>query len=111
MPFPRLWPPGGAPDLLPSTGLVLLLVFFGVSNALAHLLFARGYALANIAALAPLEYTPLLWGFALGYFIFGEIPAWTTLGGAVVVIMAGLYNLHRERVRRADERTRLAVEA
>lgn len=111
LPWPALWPAGGPPALLPSAPLVLLLLFFGVSNALAHLLFARGYALANIAALAPLEYTPLLWGVGLGYLIFGEVPAWTTLGGAVVVILAGLYNLHRERVRRAEERARRAAEA
>jgi drug/metabolite transporter (DMT)-like permease len=111
LPWPLLWPAGGAPSLFPSTGLMLLLVFFGISNALAHLLFARGYALANIAALAPLEYTPLLWGFGLGFLIFGEVPAWTTLIGAAIVIMAGLYNLHRERVRRAEERLLRAVEA
>ena len=111
LPWPALWPAGGSPALLPPAPLILLLLFFGASNALAHLLFARGYALANIAALAPLEYTPLLWGFALGYVIFGEVPAWTTLGGAVVVILAGLYNLHRERVRRAEERARRAAEA
>ena len=111
LPWPQLWPAAGPPSLWPSPGLVLLLVFFGVSNALAHLLFARGYALANIAALAPLEYTPLLWGFALGFLIFGEVPAWTTLAGAVIVILAGLYNLHRERMRRAAERTGRAAEA
>jgi drug/metabolite transporter (DMT)-like permease len=111
LPWPLLWPASGEPSLFPSAGLILLLVFFGVSNALAHLLFARGYALANIAALAPLEYTPLLWGFALGFLIFGEVPAWTTLIGAVIVIMAGIYNLHRERVRRASERLLVAAEA
>ncbi len=49
-----------------------------------------------------------LYGLLLGFLFFSEIPAWTTLGGAVVVIGAGLYNLHRERVRRAQERAALA---
>jgi len=104
LPIAALWPPAGFPDLFPSWWMVLLLGFFGVSNAVAHLLFARGYALARIATLAPLEYTPLLWGVMLGFLIFNEVPAWTTLGGAVIVIGAGLYNVHRERVRRAEER-------
>ena len=43
-------------------------------------------------------------GIGLGFLIWGEVPAWTTLGGAAVVIGAGLYNVHRERVRRAAER-------
>ncbi|MBY0336690.1 MAG: DMT family transporter [Acetobacteraceae bacterium] len=104
LPVEGLWPPGGAPDLVPSAGLALLLAFFGVSNAIAHVLFARGFALARVASLAPLEYTPLIYGVVLGFLIFGEIPAWTTLIGAGVVIAAGLYNVHRERVRRAEER-------
>ena len=67
-------------------------------------MLARGFALAPIQAIAPFEYTPLIWGIGLGFLIWGEVPAWTTLGGAAVVIGAGLYNVHRERVRRAAER-------
>eukprot|EP01031_Cornospumella_fuschlensis_P052068 gene52068-63655_t len=67
--------------------------------------------MANIASLAPLEYTPLLWGLVLGWLIWSEVPAWTTLIGAVIVICAGLYNLHRERVRRADERAGRGAQA
>jgi drug/metabolite transporter (DMT)-like permease len=110
LPFEAFWPAGEAPDLFPSWAMGLLLVFFGVSNAVAHVLFARGFALARVATLAPLEYTPLIYGVVLGFLIFAEVPAWTTLGGAVVVIAAGLFNLHRERVRRAEERA-LAAQA
>ncbi|UPY35158.1 DMT family transporter [Sediminicoccus sp. KRV36] len=111
LPIAALWPPQGFPEIFPSGGWLVLLVFFGAANAVAHLLFARGYAMANIASLAPLEYTPLLWGLALGFVIWGEIPAWTTLVGAVIVICAGLYNLHRERLRRAQERVARGAQA
>jgi drug/metabolite transporter (DMT)-like permease len=108
--FPALWPTAGdGPNLFPSATMVMLLCFFGASNALAHLLFSRGYALASVATLAPLEYTPLLWGLLLGFLIFGEVPAWTTLLGAAVVVAAGIYNVHRERVRRAEERAKSAA--
>lgn len=110
LPVSALWPDGVAPKLIPSWPLVLLLLFFGVSNAIAHMLFARAFALTRVASLAPLEYTPLLWGLVLGFLIFAEIPAWTTLTGAAVVIAAGIYNLHRERVRRAEERAAFAAE-
>jgi drug/metabolite transporter (DMT)-like permease len=39
----------------------------------------------------------------LGFLIWSEVPSWLTLGGAALVIAAGLYNLHRERLRRAEE--------
>jgi drug/metabolite transporter (DMT)-like permease len=84
------------------------LVFLGVSSGLAHCVFTRAYGLAPISALAPYEYTMLIWGGLLGFAVFGEVPSWTTLTGAVIVALAGLYNLHRERVRRAHETVVLA---
>jgi drug/metabolite transporter (DMT)-like permease len=92
------------PEAMPGMGVVAALVFFGVANAVAHILFARAFALAPVSALAPYEYSPLLIGGILGFLIWVEVPAWTTVGGAVIVIIAGLYNLHREQVRRAAER-------
>lgn len=92
------------PTALPGPGVVIALVFFGIANAIAHMLFARAFALASVSALAPYEYSPLLLGGILGFLIWAEVPAWTTVLGAVIVILAGLYNLHREQVRKAAER-------
>lgn len=78
------------------------LAFLGLSSGLAHCVYARGYGLAPIAALAPYDYTALIWGGLAGYFVFSEVPAWSTIFGAAIIVAAGLYNLHRERVRRAD---------
>lgn len=92
------------PAAMPGAGVMLALLFFGIANAIAHMLFARAFALAPVSALAPYEYSPLLIGGVIGFLIWAEVPAWTTIGGSVIVIAAGLYNLHRERVRRAAER-------
>ena len=88
--------------LVPSAGVALALGFLGLANGLAHLLFARAFAIAPVSTLAPYEYTTLLWGGLLGFLIWAEVPGWTTLSGAAIVIAAGLYNLHRERVRRRE---------
>lgn len=98
--LPVFPPPSG---LLPSWDIALALAFFGLANGLAHFLFARAFAIAPVSALAPYEYTTLLWGGMLGFLIWSEVPSWITLGGAALVIAAGLYNLHRERVRRVEE--------
>ena len=79
------------------------LLFLGVSSGLAHCLFTRAYGLAPVSALAPYEYTMLIWGGMLGFVVFHEVPSATTLTGAFIVALSGLYNLHRERVRRARE--------
>jgi drug/metabolite transporter (DMT)-like permease len=91
-----LFPPatfGGAGDWA-------VLAFLGISSGLAHCIFTLAYGLAPVSALAPYEYTMLLWGGAAGFLIFGEVPSWSTLAGAAIVAAAGLYNLHRERLRR-----------
>jgi len=79
------------------------LLFLGVSSGLAHCVFTVAYGLAPVSALAPYEYTMLVWGGAAGFVVFGEVPSWSTLAGAAIVAAAGLYNLHRERVRRAED--------
>lgn len=96
-----LWPFFPPPvALLPAdTWLLLALGGFAAANAMAHLIFARAFALAPVGALAPLEYSFLPWGAVLGFLIFAEVPGATTLYGAAIVIAAGLYTLHRERVR------------
>ncbi len=102
LPVPGMGAPAGSDTILlpASWDGALALLWFGVANGIAHLLFARAFALAPVGALAPFEYTPLLWGTLLGFLLWAEVPAWTTLAGAAVVIAAGLYNLHRERLRR-----------
>jgi drug/metabolite transporter (DMT)-like permease len=94
--------------LAPSTAIGgtvqwLALAFLGVSSGLAHCIFTLAYGLAPIAALAPYEYTMLIWGGAAGFLIFGEVPSISTLAGAAIVTAAGLYNLHRERIRQTRQ--------
>jgi drug/metabolite transporter (DMT)-like permease len=71
-----------------------------VANISGHVLMMRAYALSPLSILAPYEYTMLLWALGFGAVIWGEAPERVTLLGAAIVIAAGLYNLHRERVRR-----------
>jgi drug/metabolite transporter (DMT)-like permease len=91
------------PVAIPGPGVIAALLVFGAANAVAHLLFSRAFALAPVSVLAPFDYTPFLYGIGIGFLIWSEVPAWSTLAGASLVIAAGVYNLHRERVRRAAE--------
>ena len=96
------FPGSGVPSALSGW---LALAFLGLSSGLAHCVFARGYALAPVSALAPYEYTDAAVGRAWsGFLLFGDLPSWNTLVGAVVVAASGTYNVYRERVRRAEER-------
>ena len=95
----RLFPPTSETDAFGW----MLLVFLGISSGAAHCVYTRAYGLAPVSALAPYEYTMLLWGGLAGFIVFNEVPSWLTLVGAVIIAGAGLYNLHRERLRAANE--------
>ncbi len=76
----------------------------GLSNGVAHWLHSRAAALAPMGALAPYEYTGMIWALGLGYAMFSQVPSWSTLAGAAVVAAAGLTNFLGEHRRRRRER-------
>lgn len=52
----------------------------------------------EIGFVQPFRYTNLLWALVLGFVFFGDIPGWLTILGAAIVMVMGIYTLHRERV-------------
>ncbi|MFO1056818.1 MAG: DMT family transporter [Dongiaceae bacterium] len=81
----------------PTPGGWLLMVAIGAVSGLSHLLMVSAYRHAAAAALAPLNYTQLLWAVAAGWLVFGEIPGGRTLAGAAVIVAAGLWVLWQEK--------------
>lgn len=47
------------------------------------------------------RYTAMVWGIALGYGIWGYLPDASGWAGMALIVGAGLYAAHRERLRRA----------
>jgi drug/metabolite transporter (DMT)-like permease len=77
---------------------IFLMVVCGAFGTFGHyfLIIAHRYTPASI--LAPFIYTQLIWATTLGYLVFSDIPGPATLLGAGIVIVSGLYLIHRERV-------------
>lgn len=57
-----------------------------------------GYASGESSLLAPMQYTQIIWGTLIGYFIFSEKPEIWTLLGATIIIGSGIYLIHREHL-------------
>ena len=57
------------------------------------------FRLGEAALVAPFKYSGVIWAAVLGFLVWGDIPNLDTAAGASVVIISGLYILHRERVR------------
>ena len=91
---------------VPGISLVVIvcIAILGVSNGLAHWIYSRACALAPMGALAPYEYAGLIWAGLFGYLAFAQVPSGWTMGGAAVVVAAGLYNFLGEHRRFRAER-------
>src|SRR5687768_6236115 len=58
---------------------------------------ARAYSLAQASVVAPFEYTPLLFNVIWGFVLWREVPTLTTVAGALLTLVSGMYILYRER--------------
>jgi S-adenosylmethionine uptake transporter len=86
------WQPATAFDY----GAMLLL---GIVSGAAHLMITRALKLAPASTLAPLHYTLLLWAVVFGVMFFGDVPGPRILVGAGIVVLAGLFIFHRQKVK------------
>lgn len=68
----------------------------GALIAVAHTLMIEAFRRGEATLIAPFKYSALLWATLIGYLMFDELPDTWTLVGAVVIVLAGLYVLHRE---------------
>lgn len=75
----------------------ILLVVAGLSGTLGQLAVAQAFRVADMTAVLPIDFTKLIWAAALGYVVFGEVPAvWTWIGGTAI-FACGFYIALRER--------------
>ncbi len=97
--MPFVWVTPGWQDLL-------VLIGIGLVGGVAQVLLTEAYASTQVSALGPYSYSSLLWSILLGFLVFGDVPAWSMLAGAALIVAAGLYILHREYVRKREARQR-----
>lgn len=82
------------PTALDLSAMLLL----GVVSCAAHLMITRALKLAPASTLAPLHYSLLLWAVVFGLIFFGDIPDFQILAGSAVIVFAGLFIFHRQKV-------------
>jgi drug/metabolite transporter (DMT)-like permease len=93
----RTWTAPSWLDLVIMSGL-------GLVWAAGMYFVARAYSLAPASAVAPFEYTPLLFNVMWGLLLWREIPNLSTLAGAFLTLSSGLYILYMEQVRTRPDR-------
>lgn len=89
-------PMGGWSPMAPTlTGLLCGCACFML---VGYIFIIKAMRTGEVSAVAPFRYTTLLWAFALGFLVFGNIPDVAMLGGGAIIAGSGLYTLYRERM-------------
>ena len=87
--FDPVWPAGIA---------WLWLFGAGFFATLSHMMMTYALSFAPSATLAPLQYFELPVATLFGYLVFHDFPNAMSLTGIAIIIGAGLYMIHRERI-------------
>lgn len=69
----------------------LLLGTLGIVAMAAHMLTNRSLKLAAASVVVPYQYTLIVWAVLLGFAVFGDVPAASTLLGVAIIIAAGVW--------------------
>lgn len=80
----------------PSWEVLGALVLCGLLATLAHLLLTRAMSIAEMSAIAPLDFVRLLFAAAIGFIWFAEVPDIWTAVGAIVIAGSAVYIARRE---------------
>lgn len=82
----------------PSQTAMIWLLGVGFFATVSHLMMTYALSFAPSATLAPLQYFELPVATLLGYLVFNDFPNALSLTGIGIIICAGLYMIHRERI-------------
>jgi drug/metabolite transporter (DMT)-like permease len=84
------------PWKVPETFDLAIMLSFALISLVGLPLYIHGYKSAPANFVAAFEYTGMFWSVGLGWLLFRDLPGWSTLAGAAVVVAAGLFMLWRD---------------
>jgi drug/metabolite transporter (DMT)-like permease len=76
---------------------LILLAAMGVFGTITQGCYIKGMQIGDAAAMAPIDYTRLVFSAAVGFLLFAEIPTWATIAGAALVVASTLFITLREQ--------------
>lgn len=73
-----------------------IFLFVGVSGSLGQFCLAQALRYGEASMLAPIDFTAILWAMLFGFLFWRDVPGWTMVAGAALVIATSVYISHRE---------------
>jgi drug/metabolite transporter (DMT)-like permease len=84
-----------------------LMAATGACSGLGNLLLILAFRYAAAALVSSFMYSQLIWGTAFGFLLFRDLPDAITIGGAVVIMLCGIYTLlHAAKTARTEAEVR-----
>lgn len=84
---------------------LLLLAAMGVMGTVTQGCYIKGMQIGDAGAMAPIDYSRLVFTAVVGFVLFQEIPTWATIAGAAIVVAATLFITLREQQLASRART------
>ena len=84
--------------IIPDSQQIEWIIYMGLVATIGHILIVWAANNAPASVLAPFQYTEIISTVILGYLVFGDLPAQSTIIGVSAIIGCGIYLFHRERV-------------
>ena len=97
--------------VIPAGFDLLLMLVIGLIAAIGFYCLSQAYVVSEASAIAPFEFTYILWAVMFGYLFWQEVPGFTTLIGILVLVSSNLYIWYRERQIGLSETAVLPVQA
>jgi drug/metabolite transporter (DMT)-like permease len=88
LPFGWVWP---------TPREAALLILAGLLGGVGQIFLTQSYREADASVVAPFEYVSMIFALAIGWLMFSEVPTLTMLGGAALIVGAGILIIWRER--------------
>lgn len=83
--------------VVPDARTAATLIAAGLLGGVGQVLLTSAYRFADASVVAPFDYASMILALAIGYVGFDEVPTPAVIGGAALVILAGILIIWRER--------------
>ena len=80
-----------------SSNAILLTIIIGLFGTAGHICLIRALSIGEASLVAPFIYTNLLFTTTWGFVLFGNLPDFWTIVGALIIVAAGIYVWARDR--------------
>ena len=87
----------GTDFIIPNNLQILWIIGMGLAATIGHAFIVWAMANAPASLLAPFAYVEIIGATSLGFLVFGDVPADSTILGVGIIVASGVYLFHRER--------------